>query len=320
MSKNTLSPPSPLIQCILLLVLSSCPPASTQPLNGVLDGIRLILFNRPQGKSPIPEPIRIIGAGLPRTGTGSLHRALTLLGYKVYHMKVVMEDNEHSRQWAALAEGRATPAETIDFLSRTGFNATLDYPALDLFEEQMLMYPDAKVILSVRDDGFAWARSRRIHSKLVVSMERQFSLWFPNPIPLLLPKKSSDLHSIRCALGTGTSLRLDPCDMVFLEKSDRELAELYERHQKYAIATVPQEQLLVYNVKEGWEPLCEFLGKPLPHLPFPHVGDSALLERGLIVFHIIVYSWIPVVLLLIWCCLRFCLVSTTKMREKVKRS
>ena len=37
---------------------------------------------------------------------------------------------------------------------------------------------------------------------------------------------------------------------------------------------MPPERLLVYEVKEGWEPLCRFLGVPVPQTPFPHVNDA----------------------------------------------
>ena len=55
----------------------------------------------------------------------------------------------------------------------------------------------------------------------------------------------------------------------------------YKKHNLYVKSVVPPEDLLIWNVKDGWEPLCKFMGKPIPDGPIPHdnkTGDSKFLE------------------------------------------
>jgi len=72
------------------------------------------------------------------------------------------------------------------------------------------------------------------------------------------------------------------------------LEGLYAVHNDHVLANVPKEQLLEFQVTQGWEPLCKFLGKPIPDEPFPHVNDSKSMERTRQVVNAITYSWLPV--------------------------
>lgn len=175
-----------------------------QPLGGVLDGVKLLLlgnrkyslprdhhsmttWKRKSDKRSSAGSIQVIGAGLPRTGTGSLYRAFETLGYTTYHMVSVMEDSSHAKLWADVADGRETPEGAFTAIAKVGFNATLDWPTSDMFQDQLRLFPDAKVVLSVRDDAAAWARSYATLTRLIRALDQPFSWKFPNPLPLVFP-------------------------------------------------------------------------------------------------------------------------------------
>ena len=205
------------VYCLGLLFHSN---TFAQPLNHFWEGIQKIVWGAPESGDnddvdelePLSprQPMLVIGAGLPRTGTGSLHRAISLLGYRSYHMMSVLGDDAHAKQWADLADGAASFNDTAQFISRQAYNATLDYPTSDYVAEYLQLYPDAKVILSVRDNATAWAQSYQLLNRLVLTMERSFTWTYPNWIPLLIPEKAANIRKMRCILGTNT-VRVDFC-------------------------------------------------------------------------------------------------------------
>lgn len=95
--------------------------------------------------------------------------------------------------------------------------------------------------------------------------------------------------------------------------------EQYEAHIAKVKATIPAEQLLVFNVKDGWAPLCNFLGKPVPEFPFPSVNDSSSLEATKRVIMVAVYAWIPCLLLLAYLVARCCCGCGVGQTDKQKR-
>ena len=100
--------------------------------------------------------LRVVGAGLPRTGTRSLQVALgQLLGGPCYHMVEVFEHLEHVPTWRDAVRGQ--PPDWNDFLSE--YDAAVDWPASAFWRELADANPDALIVLSVRDDGATWWRS-----------------------------------------------------------------------------------------------------------------------------------------------------------------
>ena len=62
--------------------------------------------------------------------------------------------------------------------------------------------------------------------------------------------------------------------------ADRDFAiGVYQEHNEAVRREVPAERLIDFEVKQGWAPLCAFLGKPVPETPFPNVNDSAEFKR-----------------------------------------
>jgi hypothetical protein len=206
--------------------------------------------------------LEVIGAGFGRTGTMSLKVALEELGFgPCYHMSEVFENPEHVDQWEAAREGRANWEELF-----RGYRASVDWPCAAFYEELMERCPDAKVILTVRNPE-RWYESVRstIYNVQNVASSPIFSL-----AALFVPRMR---HMRRIARMASDLAWEDMFDGRF---EDRGYAiEVFERWNEEVKRRVPDERLLVYEVKEGWEPLCDFLGVPVPEgKPFPHVNDA----------------------------------------------
>lgn len=192
--------------------------------------------------------LKVIGAGLGRTGTLSLKLALEQLGFgPCYHMLEVLQDPEAPDRWSEAADGRPD-WETIF----RGYNATVDWPGASFWAELAQAYPAAKVILTVRDPD-AWFRSTQatIFAAPPPDGEAAFGRMFHKVIGRLFEDGLDDgLH-------------------------DRDHAiAVYERHNAQVRARVPADRLLVYEVAQGWEPLCAFLGVPVPPTPMPQVNST----------------------------------------------
>ena len=285
-----------LLQCVLIPTN-----VHAQPIAGVWDAAYQLFGRgyRPHTPPSQPEALKLIGAGLPRTGTGSLHTALELLGFHTYHMVKVMQNATHAAAWAAAARDDKAIAQVWDLLAADGYNATLDYPAADYFGHALERYPNAKVILTVRDNVTIWAKSYQTLNRLVRTMDAPFSWFFPNPAFVLWPQWAADMHEMRCAMGRqvlgwkhGQLYQGDGLDTNWLE-------EQYQRHVQAVQDSVPPHQLLVFNVKQGWEPLCAFLEVPVPTgIPFPYKGETTMLRRIHTVYRIVTYTWIPILALI----------------------
>jgi hypothetical protein len=212
--------------------------------------------------------LEVIGAGFGRTGTMSLKVALEELGFEpCYHMSEVFTHPEHVELWRAAARGEPVEWEQIF----GGYRATVDWPACSFYGELMEKYPDAKVILTVRDPQ-RWYESAY---NTIYTMTRAAS---SSPIfyvaSLVMPRAK------------GMKRARQMIEEIVWERDlegrfeDREYAiETFERHNEEVEQSVPTDKLLVYEVKEGWGPLCEFLGVEVPEEPFPHLNDSAVFQR-----------------------------------------
>ena len=233
--------------------------------------------------------IEVIGAGLGRTGTKSLQAALDRLGYTTYHFPLPA----HAETWARYAEGMASADECLEMVARDGFTATCDQPAADVYAEQLRKYPAAKVVLTVRDDGTKWALSYMALLRFIEVQERPFSLLYPTFIQWIPFMRA--WKRMRNAMGTHLGLKPGQLIRGWAHQPDPEawLAAQYEAHNAQVQATVPPERLLVFNVKQGWAPLCEFLGKEVPDEPFPFVNETEDLNKARKVMVFVSYAWLP---------------------------
>ncbi|KAL7541150.1 hypothetical protein ACHAWF_006869 [Thalassiosira exigua] len=234
--------------------------------------------------------IRVIGAGLGRTGTKSLASALDVLGYRTYHFPLP----EHSSAWARYSDGSGTAQDAILTCVDAGYDATCDQPMADVFAEQMAMYPDAKVILTVRDGAAKWAESWKVLMEFVEVQERPFSLWRPlYPTFIQWIPFMRNWKRMRDVMGAHLGLRPGQLIRGWRDEPEGWLEEQYEGHNAAVRKKVPADRLIVFNVKEGWEPICKFLGKDIPDEPFPRVNESKELRRAATTMKVVSYGWIP---------------------------
>lgn len=207
--------------------------------------------------------IEVIGAGFGRTGTMSLKAALEKLGFDpCYHMTEVFENGGHIPLWEAATRGESIEWEEIF----KNYRATVDWPGAAFYERLMERYPDAKVILTVRDPG-RWYES--VHNTIY-----QVDKVASSPVFSLLAFFVPRLKNIRRAA-------LMAADLVWRQTfdgrfEDRQHAiEVFNRSNEEVKKRVPEERLLVYEASEGWEPLCGFLGVEMPEdEPFPHLNET----------------------------------------------
>jgi Sulfotransferase domain len=207
--------------------------------------------------------LKIIGAGFGRTGTLSLKAALEELGFgPCYHMTEVFGNPGHIAYWVAATEGK--PVDWKDFLNN--YQATVDWPACAFYKELMRVYPDAKVLLTVRNPE-SWYESVRstIYQVSRRATGSPFTVFIAS---LQFPDRLKVGRMVNALVWQGTF------DGKF---EDKEYAlAVFQRHIEEVKKNVPTEKLLIYDVKQGWEPLCAFLGVDIPaDKPFPHLNERA---------------------------------------------
>jgi Sulfotransferase domain len=210
--------------------------------------------------------MRVIGAGFGRTGTTSLKAALEELGFgPSYTLGEVFRNPEHVRVWEAASDPTGEGVDWEGFLA--GYGVAVDWPACTFYEELIGAFPEASVILTVRDPAH-WYESTRSTIHELRRLTR-------GPLPL------------RAAFALAAPFAPGPAGAVRLAESlvwegtfegrfeDRDYAMgVFERHNETVRLRVPPERLLVFDVREGWEPLCDFLGVEVPDGPFPRLNEA----------------------------------------------
>jgi len=236
-------------------------------------------------------PLELIGAGLGRTGTFSLMTALNELGLPCHHMLSLFQDNEQAPLFNDALQGK-----NIDwhYLFRN-YKAAVDYPCAFFYIELMKEFPYAKVLLSVRDPE-KWYESTYKSIFKLSNMRWEFPYVISYLLIFHLTSIRDKLDSVEGIIWKGTF------GGRFANK--KHAIEVFNDHNEEVKRLVPAERLLVYDVKEGWEPLCKFLGKPIPNKPFPHVNDSANIEK---IASLIRYGTYALLLVLLVVFAYFCL-------------
>jgi hypothetical protein len=211
--------------------------------------------------------LEVIGAGLDRTGRHSLRAALARLGYgPCHHMPAPGECPESIGGWDAAARGE--PVDWGRLLA--GYRAAVDWPACAFWRELMDGYPRARVVLTVRDPDAWYASARRTIYRDTAAQAGLDGL----------------LMRLEDRLCPALRRRRQICRRLLWEETfggrfdDRDYAiEVYLRHNAIVRERVPADRLLEFDVREGWEPLCDFLGAAVPAGPFPHLNDTAAFRR-----------------------------------------
>lgn len=187
--------------------------------------------------------LSVVGAGLGRTGTNSLKLALEqLLGGPCHHMFEVFTKPEQKEAWTRVVRGE--PVDLAEVLS--DYRASVDFPSCVYWRELLADNPDALVLLSVRESPEVWYRSasRTILPGMQLSLEGG-DPWLTAFAAMLGERFSRDFD--------------DPQAMM----------DAYQRHNDAVRAEVPPDRLLEWQPTDGWKPICERLGLPVPAEPFP---------------------------------------------------
>ena len=221
--------------------------------------------------------LHVIGAGLPRTGTTSLAAALEMLypGLPCHQMEVAALQPEQCEQWlaldAALREGGVSQTDAAPALRALVRNhaAAVDVPACMFYNQLAQEFPRAKVVLTVHPRGAAgWYAST-------------MATLFPLQLDVLARTWLGGVQPFRAFHRLAMGLYFDG----FLTRDEwraRETAtRRYEEWNALVAKLVPAERLLVFDVSDGWAPLCAFLGKPVPSEPFPHLNTTLFFARVL---------------------------------------
>jgi hypothetical protein len=189
--------------------------------------------------------MQVIGAGLGRTGTYSLKLALNRLGLgPCHHMEAVIQNmGAQVPHWVAALNGKPDWAATFD-----GFNSAVDWPSATFFRELARDYPSAKFILTHRDPEI-WAESfgATIYTGLATR----------DKFPERMREWGEMAYGVVSRAGFPMGLSRD------------ELVKTFVTHNEAVKAAIPANRLLIYQVSEGWGPLCDFLGVSAPDEAFP---------------------------------------------------
>lgn len=195
--------------------------------------------------------MKVIGAGFGRTGTYSLKVALEMIGFgPCYHMVEVFQHPEHVAIWQAAADGQPVDWKALF----EGYQAAVDWPASRFYAELMDVFPEAKVLLTVRDP-------EKWHTSVMNTIHPSNNDDSDDPMTLAQRRMTTSV------IWQGTfNGRLDEKDYAI---------DVYNRHIEEVKRRVPADRLLVYQVSEGWGPLCRFLGVPVPeNTEFPRLNDT----------------------------------------------
>jgi Sulfotransferase domain len=213
--------------------------------------------------------MKVIGAGLPRTATTSQMIALEMLGLPCYHMRDMMADLGTSvPQWREALEGNADWDEILQ-----AKESVVDWPGSYHWRELMDVYPNAKVLLSVRSPE-SWVQS--MHNTIA-------QIWFGDSVMHHLAQAQYQIDPDYAAWLDVLHDMWTKADIMVGSGADAEkMAAEMQRWNQEVIDTVPSDRLLVWNPKEGWEPLCEFLEVDVPSEPLPNVNDTENFQKNLI--------------------------------------
>ncbi|KAL1798888.1 hypothetical protein ACET3X_002925 [Alternaria dauci] len=227
------------------------------------------------GNQPsVPKPgtnFQVIGAGLSRTGTASFSEALRiLLNGPVYHggtQATLGPENEIKSLIKLLSHfPPKSPSDktTIhNWLKQhlNGYAAVTDAPLNGMVEELLEVYPDAIVICTIRDPD-AWVKSLEV-------IQNATTMWFLRFVLFPIPGMRYFVDFVN-GLAAQWIYLYGPAATV----------ETYDKHIAYLKRVVPEDKLVFFKVKDGWEPLCKVLGKEVPQdIPFPRINDGEAIDR-----------------------------------------
>jgi len=196
----------------------------------------------------------VIGPGFGRTGTASLKRALEKLGFgPCHHMEEVFSNPPQVAHWVKVAARQPVDWDEVF----AGYRSQVDWPGAHVWRELAAHFPKAKVVLSIRPEEAWWKSFSATIGKLI---EERAGIPLPPHVATMLEAAGVEMLDRQTFCGRA---------------NDKEAAlAAYRRRVEEVTAAIPPGRLLVFDVAEGWAPLCRFLGVAVPDEPFPHVNST----------------------------------------------
>nr|XP_009862142.2 uncharacterized protein LOC101243268 isoform X1 [Ciona intestinalis]XP_026693989.1 uncharacterized protein LOC101243268 isoform X2 [Ciona intestinalis] len=217
--------------------------------------------------------MKVIYAGFAKTGTKTMGAVFREFGYKTYDW---IENSWYlSDDWTKILEEGGTVEDFRRMYK--GVDAVVDGPCFMFWEEILEAFPDAKIIFSSRDEG-DWVRSLTktldalpSEPKYVLMQSLSYSGW-----------KHFEFTSacVQMELGSKQKWPWSNC-----QHNETVWRRMYRNHNACVLQNAPKKQLLVYDFKDGWGPICEFLGEKVPDKPFPHANIGASILKDYIENH-----------------------------------
>lgn len=208
--------------------------------------------------------LKVIGTGNGRTGTMSLKSALDELGFgKCFHMYELIEHVPERIKYFEQAEsGEAVNWDELF----DGYHSAVDFPVIRYYKQVMAKYPDAKIIHTTRDPE-SWYKS--FSETILYATQPDFKRILK--MMIRLPFSSTLRKKMRVLKFNGAMIR----NMLGKNFNGKQAAiTMFNLHNQDVLATVPKDRMLIYDVKQGWEPLCKFLNVPVPNTPFPKTNST----------------------------------------------
>ena len=215
------------------------------------------------------KPMEVLCLGMCRTATESLNKALIELGYSPHKMQAFLGKYriniplwEEALRAKYEGIGKRWGRAELDVMLGD-YDTLLDVPPILLVEELVEAYPEAKVILSLRDED-SWLRSMQETGGAQLTWWTYPYMW--------------QFHE-RTRMRVGFFWKC----MDYLCKKDLSdqgpARQAFRDHNALVRSLVPPEKLLEFRAEQGWKPLCNFLGKEMPDRPYPRINDRASLLR-----------------------------------------
>eukprot|EP00357_Protocruzia_adherens_P008371 CAMPEP_0114989370 /NCGR_PEP_ID=MMETSP0216-20121206/10159_1 /TAXON_ID=223996 /ORGANISM="Protocruzia adherens, Strain Boccale" /LENGTH=257 /DNA_ID=CAMNT_0002352339 /DNA_START=23 /DNA_END=796 /DNA_ORIENTATION=+ len=209
----------------------------------------------------------VIGAGLPRNGTLSMKYALEIIYKgKCYHGEELFTfSSTHANFWHDVHQNKLTDDEIKHWLTSRHYIAGVDTPFALHYHKFLQIFPNAKVILNIRD-AKSWYQSVKA---TLIPLSNTVNTF---PVNLLAPNQQKISHIPFTSPDGTTNPHSGVVGSTLL--GEQPAIDFYNQWTDTVINTVPKDRLLIYNIMDGWEPLCEFLDVDVPEVAFPRVNDG----------------------------------------------
>ena len=214
--------------------------------------------------------LKVIGAGYGRTGTMSTFTALNQLGLPCYHMAEVLQNpanKDHMAFWNQVAEEAAGMQHDWNTVF-ANYTAAVDNPACCVWRELHAAYPDAKVLLTLHPKGPDGWYASTMDTIYFTETQWQFKL-----LTVFVPRLRM--------FGNMSRKLLWQRNLKGTMENKAAAIQRYKDHIEEVKAAIPAAQLLIFSVDQGWGPLCNFLGVPVPNTPFPNVNDRTQIKGAI---------------------------------------